>query len=126
MIAQAPDHANHLSLAAEEAPSVRLLERSEAGERALPLAELDPLLAGQGQERLERGAELFGRAEAIIFVLLQAAIDDRAERAHVRVLLAHAGHGHIGVHDLGQPGDDERRKGVRSGAELIEDDAYGP
>src|SRR5207253_2125256 len=98
LVAEQAQNAGDLALTTEEARGVRLLERRQAGKRTLVLAEIERLLAGQ--ERLERGAELLGRAEAILSALLQASIDHGAERAHVRALVAHAGHRLPEIRDL--------------------------
>src|SRR5262245_37094952 len=113
---EAVHRAGDVALPAEEAGAVGLLERVEAGERAAAAADLERLLAGQ--ERRERGAELRRGRDALGLALLEAAIDDPAERAQIGADRGHAGHGLVEARDEGEVEHGKRRERVDAGDEL--------
>ena len=74
----------------------------------------------------ERRQELLGRPIAPVSLLVQAPIDNRAERAYIRARIANLGHRLIGSRDGSERGSRAMRQRMGTGNQLVEDDAHGP
>src|SRR5258706_8848283 len=126
MIAQAHDRARDVSAAAEEAIGVLLLERGETGVRALVVAQLAAVAAGD--QRFDIGEQRLRVGIALELSLLQTAIDDALEA--LRQILDDAAERRDRRVELGRRADQRRdripRERVLSGGQLETEHARRP